>query len=175
MHVISAPHGRLILDWPHKSEPPTLPRNLSGLTSTWRRSRRRRRGGGSSSEIQVAQFQRRGKDLLCDNCSCLLATGVQVNVLRGWHMEARVCVCVCERGRACGRLSSQQCFKANIANGADWPAAWRAVQPPASLQSHHWPPAHLPLSLPLSSFYRRPLLSLRCRHAAIAFTVLSLN
>lgn len=110
----------------------------------------------SSSDIQVARFQQRGKDLLCDNCSCLLATGEQVHVLRGWHMEAcvfaRVCVCVVCKGWGCGRLSSQQCFKANIANGAHWPAAWRAVQPPAipaSLQSHHWLAAHISLALSL--------------------------
>lgn len=78
-------------------------------------------------KFQVARFQQRGKDLLCDNCSCLLATWVQVRVLRGWHMEVSVCVF---RSRGCGRLSSQQCFKANIANGAEWPAAWRAVRPP---------------------------------------------
>lgn len=41
-----------------------------------------------------------------------------MRVHRGWHME----VCVC-KGLGFGRLLSQQRFKANIANGADRPAA----------------------------------------------------
>lgn len=51
----------------------------------------------SSSDIQVAQFQQQGKDLLCDNWSPLLATGVQLHVLREWHMEACVFACVSVR------------------------------------------------------------------------------
>lgn len=92
MHVILW-CGLLILDWPDKyvllfSSPASL------LTLFLPCDTPVKKETFSSSDIQVAKFQKGAKDLLCDNWSCLLATGVQVYVLREWHMDLCVCVCI---------------------------------------------------------------------------------
>lgn len=119
-------------------------------------------------DILVVWFQHAAKDLLCDNWRSLLATGVQVHVFS-------VYVCVYrerEKVKGCVELSSQLCFKANIANSTDWPAAWCAVQPaviPDTLQSHHWLSARI---FPVLSCFYLYLYHCFC-HAVISFTLLS--